>query len=192
MSQAPDWGADGMPVVDLIQRLRESVGAPVNVVERRDSAGVRWTTADAETRQRALEARDVEALLDLLVARSSGYTWRAVEQHTVVYPVDEPAWLERLEHDNPIAGPRLDAASEFVETVTRHVPALGDLAAPPMRGDPDAPIFMDPVSPRSGASILEQLVQLLGDDDRLAFTVERGPSGHRVLHFQHVMVRQPR
>jgi len=192
MQQAADQrevAPDGMRIVDLVQRLRDASGVPINLIEDRVLNTVHWTTEDAAVAQKALGAGDVPTVLNLLVAHTSGYVWRSIRGRDVLFPDDEPAWLEPLDLGRNIAGPRLNAAAELLQSVTEQVPSLSDLTGPPMRGDPNLPIFTDHVVAQSGIATIEQFVELLGDDRQLAFTVEAGPGGHRVLHFQLVRFR---
>jgi len=55
-----------------------------------------------------------------------------------------------------------------------------------LKGNLHAPIYSEPVSLQFKASIIEHLVELLGTDDQLAFTVEWASSDRRVLHFERV------
>jgi hypothetical protein len=65
------------------------------------------------------------------------------------------------------------------------VPELERLVGGVVRGDPDAPVHADRVSLSPGATVLEHLVELLGDDPDLVFTVEPTEDGRLVLHFEY-------
>jgi hypothetical protein len=103
-------------------------------------------------------------------------------QRYVLYPQD-PIWDLEGPPVTIAYRPRLEAAGEYVVALRHHIPGLADLVEPPLKGDPRAALYTAPVSVTPKTPILEQLVQLLGSNERLAFTIERAATGRRVLHF---------
>jgi hypothetical protein len=128
--------------------------------------------------------KNLRAALDAITSGSSAYRWSEIRHHYVVYPRDS-AWDTRLTNIRLSAVPRYDAAVRYVELVHDQVPALKDLAAPLQKGEPAASIYRDRVSLSDRGSVVEHLVELLGEDRELAFIIERTGDGRRMLHFEH-------
>jgi hypothetical protein len=162
-------------VTSFVRLLRDVRHVPIHFVQ-----------ADERIEGIELESQgDLAMELGALVARVPAYQWTEIAGHSILYP-RTAVW------DAPIGGvqitglPRLEAAAKFVAQVRAAVPELADLAEPPMIGDPRSPVYRQTVSLRPEGSILEHLVELAGPYSRIAFTIERGPFGDRVLHFGQV------
>lgn len=137
-----------------------------------------------------IAARDVREALDALCTQAESYRWRTVMGRYVLFPADS-VWESEISGVAIADVPRLDAATRYVIAVRSQISALEDLVEPPIKGDPRAPVYTEPVTLSRESSILAHLVELLGTNEQLAFTVERARSGKRVLHFEQVTTRQP-
>lgn len=170
-----------MPTVKaLVSELRQA-GQPIN-----------WIEADEDsTLERAVSTDDLAAALKDVAGAVSAYQWTTVNGHYILYPALQ-AWTATVSGIDITETPRLAAARGYVAAVRDRVHELHDLSGPPMKGDPASPVYEDPVSLDSSAPILKHLVELLGDDDRLVFTIERGASGARILHFERIPERTTR
>jgi hypothetical protein len=128
---------------------------------------------------------DVDASLAALTSQKGVY--RRVESagHSIIYP-------RKGEWDTPILEvritdvPRLQAATQYVALVRARIPALKDLLGPPMKGNPNSPVYTQPVSLQAEGAIVQHFAELLGSEKRLVFTVERVISGARILYFDQV------
>jgi hypothetical protein len=118
----------------------------------------------------------------LNVVVSAAVRRRSIHGRDVLYP-DDPAWEASVTGVRIQAMPRWDAADAYTRTAAAQVPALDRLAVAPRLGDPRSPVYADPVSLSEEATVLEHLVELLGDDRDLAFVVEPGGEDRLLLHF---------
>lgn len=163
----------------FIHQLRATYGVPVNFIESDERVEVSLPTI----------SENVAASLDAVVGQTKKYRWRTVVGRYIVYP-SEPVWDTRVSGIAITEVPRLDAATQYITAIQSQIHALEDLVAPPMKGDPRAPVYTAPVSLHSESSVLEHLVELLGTSERLVFTIERSPSNHRVMYFEQLAARQ--
>jgi hypothetical protein len=159
--------------VSFVEALREALPAPVSVVldRRRDALDI---AAEAGSPEQAVAG----------AARRNGLRWRRIGTRFVLYP-EADVW------ERPVSGieisdvERADAAAAYTAEVARLVPGLERLVGGVVRGDPRAPVYSDRVSLSPQATVLEHLVELLGDDPDLVFTIEPADDGRLVLHFEH-------
>ncbi|GET39216.1 hypothetical protein [Microseira wollei] len=163
-------------LLNFIRELRDSKGIPINFIEADEQVEVSWSTIDQE----------VETVLNTTVNGTGCYRWRLILGHYVVYPSDR-VWDTKVCGIGITNVPRLEAATQYVTAVQTQIPALNDLLAPPIKGEPRAPVYIEPVSLHPEFSIVENLVELLGTNDQLAFTIEYTLSERRVLYFQQVL-----
>ena len=126
-------------------------------------------------------AEKPELWLARLTEASSPYTCTVIDGRTVLHP-REAVWNERVPGTR-IEGPRLQAARAFVGVLQRSFSELADLTPPLMKGDPGAPLYTSVVAVPGGLSVLQGLVDLLGGDPRLVFTIERVGDARRMLYF---------
>jgi hypothetical protein len=103
----------------------------------------------------------VREVLDAIVAQAPGYRYRVVASHLVLYPRD-PKWEMQLDLALGPA-PRLQATRALAEELRRRLPAFADLAGPWVSGDPRSYTYQDMVTVVGPGSVLEILVQLLGN-----------------------------
>lgn len=157
-----------------IESLRAALPTPVNVVLDHERDALEVPSGPSEPEAAVADA-----------ARRNGLRWRKIGSRFVLYP-DDDVW-ERPVSGVHLAGVgRAAAADAYTAEVRRHVPELGGFVGGVVRGDPDAAIYTEPVSLSPDATILKHLVELLGDDPDLVFTVEPASEGRLVLHFEHV------
>lgn len=162
------------PLLRIVRELRQSYRSPLSFVQAEPPADVAFPE----------DQENIPSILDALVAQATSYRWREVAARKVLYPKD-PAWdtiVSRIEINDV---PRIHAATAYVRKLRDQAPALR-VEAPPIKGDPRARLFTERVSLQSTSSLVEHLVQLLGVDQWLVFTIEWTRSGQRVLHFDRV------
>ena len=157
-----------------IRALQAACGVPVSVV----IAGAP-PVIEAET------PPDPSTALDRVVEASPGYRWDRPRGRYTLYPASEP-WHAPVRGLAISQRPRIDAAERLITEIGRQVPELGDLAGVIQKGDPRSAVFEAPVTVTGDAPALEHLAALLGDDERLAFAIDRGTAGGRVLWFEQV------
>lgn len=155
----------------FVDEIRNTLQTPVNVIE-----------GDDGTRLPDLTSTSLEKSLGWLLTQTRNYRHERLLDRHLVYPTDA-VW------DTQISGvqirdiARIEAASRYAAVLRANVAGLHDFAGPVIKGDPGTPLFTDPVSLSPDARVVEHLVELLGQDQSLAFTVERASTGARVLHF---------
>jgi hypothetical protein len=104
----------------------------------------------------------VRQILDELVARVPSYRYSLIAGRLVLYPRD-PKWETRLEDIHLGPAPRVQVANALARELSRRLPAFADLVGPWVLGDPNAYTYKDEVSVVGPGSVLELLVQLLGN-----------------------------
>jgi hypothetical protein len=162
-------------VSNFVRMLREGRRMPVSFIQAND-----WIDMIE------LKVGDhIEATLDMLVSQVPMYQWSKIVGHCVLYPRDV-IWDAQISGAQITNVPRLEAATRFVTQIRTTIPELSDLSEPPMMGDPLSPTYRQQVSLPSTGSILQHLVELLGPDPQIVFTIERTRFGDRVLHFERV------
>jgi hypothetical protein len=155
--------------------LRENHRAPVSFIQ-------------ADERVDRLEAQpsdDVDAALHGLVSQAQAYRRTEQAGHLIIFP-RAPVWDMSVTDVQITDVPRLEAATKYIALVRTRVPGLSDLLEPPMKGNPSAPIYTQPVSLQPRGSVVQHFVQLLGSDRSVVFTVERLTSGARLFYFDRV------
>jgi hypothetical protein len=161
-----------------IESLREALPTPVSVILDRPA-----DVLDVPALKGEPEAAVAGA------ARRNGLRWRTIGTRFVLYP-DADVWERRVTGVDIAGIARADAAGAYTAEVARRVPKLERLVGGVVRGNPDAPVHADRVSLSPEATVLEHLVELLGDDPDLVFTVEPTEDGRLVLHFEHTGERR--
>jgi hypothetical protein len=159
----------------LLRRLADACGVAVSVVRG----------ATPLEPPRLEPGADPAASLDALVAACPGYCWATVHARPAVFP-DERPWRAPVDVDRGRPRPRAEAADALLRELAQRCPELADMGGVVVKGDPSAPIFTDPVQLGGRDEVIGHLVALLGDDDSLAFALERAAAGPWVLHFDAV------
>lgn len=156
-------------------------GVPLSFLERPEPSAIALDPGG--------EAKTLRSLLEREV-REAGYDYEVIGDRLVVFPAGD---LYRTTVSNVrISGtPRLEATDRYLETLARDVPELGEWIPPIMKGDPEAPIYGERVSLSARASVLEHLVELLGRDESLMFSLIRWRDGRRYLLFERGTWAQP-
>ena len=129
-----------------------------------------------------------EAFLNSLVAVVPEYAWTMASGRYVLHPRQD-IWRAPLP-GAAFQGPRLQTARAYVEFLRGAAPEMADLAPPLLKGDHAAVLYTDPVSIRASCSALQGLVDLLGPDPSMVFTIERQDVDRRVLYLERMDVRE--
>jgi hypothetical protein len=126
-----------------------------------------------------MEGVSVQELLQAMIAgQSVPYRCLVADGHVVLLP-DEPRWFRTVAGVDIQDLPRLVAARRYVE----HLASLGEFEGLSVvaGGLLESSLFADRVSLTSQASVIEHLVQLLGDNPGVLFVVQRAPNGVEYL-----------
>ncbi len=137
-----------------------------------------------------LRGATVRQVLDAVVARAPAYRYEVIGDRLVLFPRDLK-WEMRLEGFTSGPARRLDVAVDLVRELKRRDPDFAGLIAPAYRviGSEGA-IYRDVVKVVSPGTILELLVQLLGQRPSAVFSLGRDRWGHQFLDLSGVQLLQ--
>jgi hypothetical protein len=127
----------------------------------------------------------VRDVLDQLASRSSVYRWTEVAGRLMVFP-DGPIPQTTIAdvHINQVA--RLQATEAYIQNLRQESAEFQELRGVIVKGDPRSPVFTTPVSLSSKGTVLEHLVELLGTDRSLVFSIQQVAPGKSVFFFETV------
>src|SRR5262245_59522141 len=171
-SQSPShcqWlGASGEELlirrVDHFSVKQAGLAAVIADLSARADLPLSFIQGDAGEEPLTLEMRDatVRQILDELVARVPSYRHSLIAGRLVLHPRD-PKWETQLEDVHLGPAPRAQVAHALAKELSRRLPAFTDLVGPWILGNPNAYTYQDEVSVVGPGSVLELLVQLLGN-----------------------------
>lgn len=171
---APSAVAVNRPVPDVVAALRAHYCSPISLIVCNKSSlvddGMLGETADSA--------------LKSIASQSGCYKFITIGQRLVLYPAGS-------EYDNAVNDvqikqlPRIEAADAYV-SLLRTKGYLPDLVSAPIVGDDRSPVFRDKVSLRTTGRVIDQLIDLLGNDRSLYLEVRTAPSGHPYINFERV------
>jgi hypothetical protein len=126
----------------------------------------------------AAEMPDPERLDDQTVLDDLGYRLEAIGGRRTLRPNDT-VWDKTVTGVEIVDVPRADAAHAYALEARQQVRELDEagFAGGVVRGDPREPMFTDLVTLSREARVVEHLVELLGQDADLVFTVEPASLG---------------
>jgi hypothetical protein len=138
--------------------------------------------ADPEVKV-SLDLRDatVRQVLDAVVARAPAYRYGVIHDRLVLFPRDQK-WDMRLDGFKLGPADRFSVAVHLADELSRRVPAFAGLLPPTylVMGRVGS-IYRDVVTVASPGTVLELLVQLLGQRPSAVFSLRRDRSGHQEL-----------
>jgi hypothetical protein len=160
-------------VVDLLRQQ----GIPISFVELEAFGGHGrniFITADR---------KPLEGVLGELTTQEPGYRFAVIEHRLVLFPAD--GRLEREVDGVAIEGrPRIRAIWAYAELLASRFPDFATLATMALRGRPGTPLYSDAVSLRSRATVVEHLVELLGANESIVFSITRSRFDTPYLSFE--------
>jgi hypothetical protein len=161
----------------VIRLMRDTFNLPVNFIQSDEQEEFDITNLESNI---SAFKRKVEL--------SDHYKWCTIMGRYVFYSCN-PVWDHEISEINIAGISRLNAATQYLAEVRSQIPALIDLTGPPMKGEPLSLVYTELVYLSPVSSLIKHLVELLGTNEKLVFTIERALSGQRVLHFQEVQHR---
>jgi hypothetical protein len=186
--QEPCWTSTTSPASDLLSR-RVSLGSTPEslfaLINRLQDQGLPLSFIDsfageefaAQTREQS-----VRILLRDLVERFPVYRCQVIDGRVVLFPQTEDRRYEATVGGLEIEGvPRYPAARQLVQHFNKSVAGLHDLVEPLLAGIAEAPVYTEPVSLARSGTVLEHLVQLLGENPKVFFVITRAKSGLPIL-----------
>jgi hypothetical protein len=118
------------------------------------------------------------------IARSNpAYRSETIAGREVLYPAT-PEFQIVVDHVDVKSKPRLDATGLYLDLLRKEVPAFSQLWPPFMIGNPRHPVYSDVVTLRARGRIIEHLVDLLGQNERVYFEIIEARSGVPVVVFE--------
>lgn len=161
---------------EFVQELRQRYAVPLSLIEKEMNRDIVSIRADNEA---------VEGVLKRFVAETNGYKFGVIRDHLVIYPADEPYFQRSIEVN--LRDARIEAAKAYVQLLNREIKQLADLAPPPVKGNPSAPLYRSEVSLDRPGTVVEHLVALLGSDPSVVFSLVTAKSGVRILVFDSIV-----
>jgi hypothetical protein len=121
-------------------------------------------------------------ILNEIAANDPAYTAEIIDERIVLRPT-APIFESIVKNSQVDPTPRLEATNQYLETVREQIPQLSNLLSPVGFGDLDGPMFMDMVSLDQKSRLVDHLVQLLGGDTLLSFSITKVQSELPMLAF---------
>ncbi len=157
----------------VVALLRAQHCAPVSFIS---THSLRTVTLD-------LQGVSVEEALRQIAVQDPTYRSDVIDERNVLYPAG-PEFQHVVRNVEIADVPRLDASYRYLDRLGREVPAFSNLVAPVVFGDSRHPIFSTRVSVRRVGRVIEQLVDLLGEDRSLYLEFGKAMSGASELAFR--------
>jgi hypothetical protein len=161
-------GSLSLKQVDLevaVAKISEASDLPMSFVQLKDSATIDLDLKEASVRE-ALEA---------LIRRAPGYRYGLIGGRLVFYPLD-PLWERTITGISLGPGRRLAITRALSAELARQVPELAALSGPWVMGNTSSYTYTDIVSVRAPASLLDLMLQLLGDRPETYIIFDKRPS----------------
>jgi hypothetical protein len=127
-----------------------------------------------------LKEANVRDALDALMQQVPTYRYDLIGGRLVVYPRD-PLWGRKITDISLGPARRLEINRALVKELARRVPELANLAGPWVMGDTGSYNYNDIVSVHGPASILDLILQLLGNRPSVFIILDRRPGSHPSL-----------
>jgi hypothetical protein len=172
---APSLAAVKRPIPEVVADLRDHYCSPISLIMCGGKSGLVDDSVLGET---------VDSALKSIANQSGCYEFEAIDQRFVLYPTGS-------EYGHTLKGveikqlPRIEATDAYVGLLRTNGYFPG-LVSAPIVGDDRSPVFRDKVSLRTTGRVVDQLIDLLGNDGRLYLEVLIAPSGHPYINFDRV------
>jgi len=164
LDQRVSVSARNESIYEVVKALRSDYKVPLCFVEPDIH-----TTAQKKV---SLDLHDVslKAALDGIVSQAPFVKYKQVNGRLVVFP-DERKYFLPMTVDLENLD-RIDAVDAYIRKLADRYPSeFGNLVGPTMTGFPGAPRYTDKITIKGTATVLDQLVQLLGDNPKVIFTI---------------------
>lgn len=166
-----------VPVGEFIRKLRKEYGIHISFIEASDSK-VQNLTVD-------LKGVSLATLLEKVVSQAPSYKFQVVDKRLVLYP-KSPKYKLVVKGVAITNIERLEAAYRYTAQLNQQIPEFKELVGPQVLGNPRHFVFTDRVSLSKEGTVLEHLVQLLGQNESVVFSVIKAKSGVPMLTFEAV------
>ena len=160
---------DQVPLSHVIKKLQGEQRLPISYIDSPSNVSV-------TLHKRNLQVSAI--LREIVSEQPEQYRCLVANGHVVVLP-DEPRWFRRIEGINIHNTPRMMAAQQYVKILSSLKDFDGFVVVP--GGLLESSVFSERVSLSPDGVVLEQLMQLLGDDEGKFFVIKRTPGGVEYL-----------
>jgi len=149
--------------VDILSVNGVDVGVAIAELSSKCNLPLSFIQASPEAKVSLdLRGTTVRQALDAIVAQAPLYSYGIFAGRLVLYPTD-PKWQTRLDDLRLGPAPRVQVTRALANELSRRLPSFGNLAGPWVLGDPTAYTYQDVVTVSGPGSVLDLLVQLLGN-----------------------------
>ncbi len=144
---------------ELVKTLRQN-GVPISFIDAFDNYRSTLEVKDASLAE----------VLARIVSANPIYRYRFIGKRLVLYAKD-PTYTVLVKKPDIKDMARLWAAEKYVEKLRREIRDFSDLNPPYFFGNFRSPVYQDKVTLRDEASVIEHLVELLGDNPGMVFSI---------------------
>lgn len=165
-------------VAEVVQDLRVTFCSPISFIDRRGGEVVEIDVLGP----------DVESVLATIARQTGTYSYEKVNGRSVLYPSDG-VFQRKVAWTGARAVSRVDAADAYV-LFLRNNGIFRELLLTPIVGNPNASVYSEKISIRGQGRIVDQLIDLLGDDAELYLELPQAPSGRPFIRFRRLDCRR--
>ena len=179
--------AKTLPVLKLpVTKLSESkisVYDAVKLLRTRYNASISFIQAPHDTQIGLIVPNGhVKDVLEQIVQQCSLYIWKQIDDRVVVFP-NQPRFRVPVKSAGVTNLPRIEAARQYITDLKKRNSDFDDVAGAVMIGDPESPVFTEPVSLTADRTFLTNLIQLLGSNPSTTFSLLYEKWGYYTLGF---------
>ncbi|MEX6688157.1 hypothetical protein QTN47_11660 [Danxiaibacter flavus] len=157
-------------IKDFVYHLRRA-GFRVNFIEANQKPDVDEPFTD-----------DPDIFFENILPRDGQYDFVKAKSQYTVFPSDS-MWRKEISGIHIKNTPRINAVEEYLSFIQKyHI----HIQPPAIKGDPDSPDYTDTITLANTGQLKDHLLQLLGTDRSLVFTIEKTQTGLPMLHFERI------
>lgn len=164
LDQKVSISARNESLYDVVKTLRDDYKVPLCFIEPEIHA--------AAQKNISLDLHEVslKSALESILSQIPVLKYKSVNGKLVLFP-DERKYLLPMTVDIENLE-RIEAVDVYIAELAERYPSeFGNLVGPSIKGFPGAPIYTDKITVKGTATVLDQFVQLLGDNPRFFFTI---------------------
>lgn len=157
-------------IKDFIYQLRQK-GFPISFIEADRQPAIDRPLTD-----------DLKLFLEDILPKDGQYNFVKTNGQYIILPSD-PMWRKEISGIHIKDEPRINAVEEYLLFIQKyHI----NIQPPAVKGDPDSSDYIDKVTLTNTAQLKDHLLQLLGKNNSLVFTIEETQAGPKMMHFESV------
>lgn len=157
-------------IKDFVYHLRQA-GVHINFIEANQKPDIDEPFTD-----------EPEIFFEKILVKDGQYDFVKTKNQYTVFPSDA-LWRKEISGIHIKNTPRINAVEEYLSFIQKyHV----NIQPPAVKGDPDAPEYTDTITLANAGQLKDHLLQLLGTDNSLVFTIEKTQTGLPMIHFERI------